>query len=605
MKKLLLLLFISVFYFNAYSQTSGGPDAYGYVWRDSNDPNGPVYNWIDVPTLTDAQEVTLLADDNTRGPFALSAPFHFYWYDVSTFWVGSNGYIAFGNAALASPFLSIPSVTAPHNFIAGMLSDLNFDGAGNIAECWYWRNAMADTLIVSWINVPFWDPASQFVGANTFQIILSAVDSSITMQYALQSGLTNVGPGDYMSIGIENNSGAIGLEHSHNVYPVANYAVKYYYPQNTTFQVNDASCSYVDNETTGGIFVSKSATDTFKLSSEIKNTGNTVLNPFNVQSTVKSPTNLTVASNALTSDTLQAGQTQVLNFAQGFIPTATGTYQSTTSTLLGGDATPSNNSLTQEIVVIDSNAANQWLGYDNGVANATGISWQGGNGGVGNYFKPPYYPCNIEAVRCFITADPSLVGYSAMIFDDDGLNGTPGTLLDSQFVSATSIGAWNTTNTTAPITINSGGVFVAWYMGGPDVALGLNTAPPISNRSYELLGNAWAIYRNRAVEDVMLNIKIAKLTFQGIVENSNLSLQLYPNPASDVAFIKVEAKENIKQLSYEILTMHGQKVSSGVELPNDALVQVAIDTKNLPAALYVCRIKINDTVITRSLSVTH
>jgi hypothetical protein len=72
-----------------------------------------VYNWIDVPTLTDAQEVTLLADDNTRGPFALSAPFHFYWYDVSTFLVGSNGYIAFGNAALASPIFINPECNRP------------------------------------------------------------------------------------------------------------------------------------------------------------------------------------------------------------------------------------------------------------------------------------------------------------------------------------------------------------------------------------------------------------------------------------------------------------------------------------------------------------
>ncbi|HQV00960.1 MAG TPA: T9SS type A sorting domain-containing protein, partial [Bacteroidia bacterium] len=115
----------------------------------------------------------------------------------------------------------------------------------------------------------------------------------------------------------------------------------------------------------------------------------------------------------------------------------------------------------------------------------------------------------------------------------------------------------------------------------------------------------WAIYRNRAIEDLMLNIKISKLTFQGLDENKNLSLQLYPNPANDAAIIKVHALETIKQFSYEIITAQGQKVSSGLAEPNQSMAEVKIETKSLPAGLYICRILVNDTVITRSLSVTH
>ena len=70
MKKLATLLLASLLGINSLSaQTMGGPDAYGYIWRDSNDSLGPVYNWIDILPLTGAQEVRFLADDNTVGSF--------------------------------------------------------------------------------------------------------------------------------------------------------------------------------------------------------------------------------------------------------------------------------------------------------------------------------------------------------------------------------------------------------------------------------------------------------------------------------------------------------------------------------------------------------
>ena len=41
---------------------NGGPDTYGYTWKDSNDPNGPTYNWIDVTAFPNATQVKLLGD---------------------------------------------------------------------------------------------------------------------------------------------------------------------------------------------------------------------------------------------------------------------------------------------------------------------------------------------------------------------------------------------------------------------------------------------------------------------------------------------------------------------------------------------------------------
>ena len=295
MKKVLLTLAAFVAITTAsQAQTSGGPDAYGYTWRDSNDPNGPAYNWIDITTKPDASQIAGLSDDNNV-PSSIGFPFHFYWYDVNNIWIGSNGYLGFTNSPIAAPIPTIPASTLPNNYIAPFAADLNFDPLpGNTAQCWKWTSANNDTLIVSWVNVPFWaNQTPAYDGSNTFQLILSTVDSSITFQYQSQIG-TYANTTDFLTLGIENNSGNVGLLHTHDTYPVANYAIKYYYPANSTFQVSDASTSFVNNAESGGLFLSKRTTlvgGPFELSGEVKNSGNTSLGQFVVSGNVKSITN--------------------------------------------------------------------------------------------------------------------------------------------------------------------------------------------------------------------------------------------------------------------------------------------------------------------------
>ena len=108
---------------------SGGPDAYGYTWKDSDEPGGPVYQWTDITTT--GTFVSGLGDDNVVGPYILATNFNYYWYTVKKVWVGSNGYISFGNNNIAAAFPLIPTPGGGNDFVAGMMSDLTFSGAGN------------------------------------------------------------------------------------------------------------------------------------------------------------------------------------------------------------------------------------------------------------------------------------------------------------------------------------------------------------------------------------------------------------------------------------------------------------------------------------------
>ena len=121
--------------FSLNAQTNGGPDAYGYTWRDSNDPNGQPYNWIDITNLPFVNSVKLLADDNVVGPFPMGFNFHYYWYDVDEFRIGSNGYITFNNGNMAVTFPPIPQPSKLNNYIAAFGSDLSFADAGSSENC--------------------------------------------------------------------------------------------------------------------------------------------------------------------------------------------------------------------------------------------------------------------------------------------------------------------------------------------------------------------------------------------------------------------------------------------------------------------------------------
>ena len=66
---------------------SGGPDSFGYTFKDSNETDGPTYNWIDISSNGTAINITSEGPhDLVVGPYELGFNFFFYGECNSNSW---------------------------------------------------------------------------------------------------------------------------------------------------------------------------------------------------------------------------------------------------------------------------------------------------------------------------------------------------------------------------------------------------------------------------------------------------------------------------------------------------------------------------------------
>ena len=485
----------------------GGPDAYGYVWKDSNAPGGPVYAWQDITGI--GTQIVGLADDNSVGPIVMQTSFQYYWYTRKFFWVGSNGYVSFNNGNIASPFPTIPTSGGTNDYIAAMMSDLTFLGTGNPGTCYYYDDGF--TTIISYINVPFWSATApnNYEGSNTFQIILDTNDSTITVQYQAQSGLTQ---NTDLKLGIESVAGSIGLQHSANVYPVANYAIRYYQPPVGLLDISDATVIYNSLAGSGGQFISRGGSQ-FPLSTVIGNIGNVDVADLLTTGAVLNAAGAVVVTNQQTVGFMAPYGDTLINYQNSFNPTTAGTYRyRTTISGIVGELVTLNNTQTQELVVLDTTSATHDLKYNGNADDGFGLGWSGGNGGIGVYLVPPYYPAYATATTVRIAGNTNQSAFTMMVFADDGPNNAPGTLLDSVYISGPNATVGDRViPLSSPLTITGGGVYVQWYMEGEGVNIAQDITPPFSLRTYEVLGGTWAQFRDRENVDFFLGLRLAQV----------------------------------------------------------------------------------------------
>jgi hypothetical protein len=189
---------------------AGGPDAFGYLWLDSDEPGGPTFDWVDIlPTGTDI--TSQLSDDNFIGPFPIGFDFPYYDGTFDQFYIGANGLIGFGPTTDYGTYsnTSIPSSGTPNNAIYWCWDDLNVNHGDGTSQVVY--ETVGNDLVIEFYHYAEYD-VSGTGDMITAEVIISA-DGGIKMQYgAIQAGFIT----DESTIGIENLDGSDGLQIAHN-----------------------------------------------------------------------------------------------------------------------------------------------------------------------------------------------------------------------------------------------------------------------------------------------------------------------------------------------------------------------------------------------------
>jgi hypothetical protein len=204
---------------------SGGPDAFGYRWVDSDSIGGGVaYNWVEISSV--GTPVTTWSGTTDDGSFSTTLPwsFPFYGNGYTNFFFTTNGWLGFNTPSTEYSNVAIPNVAEPNNAIYAWWDDLDAVGTSGDRTVYYYNDVANSRYIVQYNNVRH---LSSTTDSLKFQAILKP-NGEILLQYNRMVGTTNL---TSATIGIENADGSTGLQVVYNAaYIHNNLAIKFYLP---------------------------------------------------------------------------------------------------------------------------------------------------------------------------------------------------------------------------------------------------------------------------------------------------------------------------------------------------------------------------------------
>ena len=187
---------------------SAATDDFGYACKDSNQPGGPTYEWVDITTT--GTEILPDSDDQYVEQIPVGFFFNFYGNDYSEVSVTNNGIVMAGTGDYDNEPIGSSGID---NFIAPFWDDIvTWDTAGAV----YYQTigtAPNRIFVVEWYDNQHYYSSTSGI---TFEVILYEGSNNIKFQYQdVDFGDEYYNGGAEATVGIEGPDGQ-GLQYSYN-----------------------------------------------------------------------------------------------------------------------------------------------------------------------------------------------------------------------------------------------------------------------------------------------------------------------------------------------------------------------------------------------------
>jgi hypothetical protein len=307
---------------------SGGPDDYGYIFKDETDSGGPTYNWIDTVGATNLG----ITGDDTFTVVALPFTFSFYGMSFDYCYPSTNGQMGLSTGIKAYSNSPLPTTNLPANHLCPYWDDLYVDTSANILYKTV-GTAPNRQFVVIWDSVRTLGSSYRLV----FEAILGESDHSITYQYRY---LDTNALGQSATVGEQQaQTGNRYLQYSYNSASLARgRAIKFWRPEMTA----DVGTHRI--VAPNGLYLM----DTIQPGAIIKNYGSEAQSNFGVRLDIGTGYSSTVN----VPGPVAPGDTVFVNTFTPWVPTAMGQYPVACSTQLYGDLFDRNDKATATATIV-------------------------------------------------------------------------------------------------------------------------------------------------------------------------------------------------------------------------------------------------------------
>ena len=229
------------------------------------------------------------------------------------------------------------------------------------------------------------------------------------------------------------------------------------------------------------------------------------------------------------------------------------------------------------------------------------------NAGEGNYlcvkFTPDSYPVDLYRASFYCDGSSTGVGF-VNVWDDDGDNGMPGTVLIENVPTTFAGGSWTPVPMSAyGVTIDDGSFYVGWWELADTPPVGVDSDNPATNSFIDIgVGSGLEPFGNYFEGAMMIRAEVdsANVSAVSVEENSHLeplsfSLnQNYPNPFNPVTTIAF----TLSTKGYTEISMYdlgGRKLRNFLnKIIDPGYHSININASNIPSGVYLYTIRVSD-----------